>query len=231
MSLHQVLEELRRSDRPRLVLVPDPGEARSVALLAGSFDPITVAHAALAEAAAERAELVVLVYAARALPKEGPVPAPLLAEAERLRILEAFCRRRPGLVVGMCSHGLLADQVAAARERFPGSELFLVMGSDKALQVLDPRWYEDREAALDLLFREARVLHAAREEQGRAVEEALRAPENARWRGRFEGLPVAPGVGGVSSRLVRELLRRGRDVRHLVPPEAYRALTRAAAGQ
>ena len=47
-----LLEELRQAERPRLVVVPEPkAEPASVALLAGSFDPLTVAHEAMAEAA------------------------------------------------------------------------------------------------------------------------------------------------------------------------------------
>src|SRR5207302_5234941 len=80
-----VVEHLRRSARPSLVAWPEPWPApASVALLPGSFDPVTVAHAAMARAAEERAELVVLVYSARTLPKEGRPGPPLLREPERL---------------------------------------------------------------------------------------------------------------------------------------------------
>jgi nicotinic acid mononucleotide adenylyltransferase len=224
MSLDELISELRSADRSVLHLLSDPGAPAGVALLAGSFDPLTVGHEALARAASQPADLVILVYSVKPLSKEGPVPPPLLREAERLHVLERFCRARPGMAVGLASRGLLAEQLAAARDRFPQASISLVMGSDKVLQLLDPHWYEDREAVLSGLFREARVLYAVRAGEEGAVEVALDRAENTGWRDRFERVPVPPELASVSSRLVRERVRRGEDVGHLVPPEALRAL-------
>src|SRR5207237_3714278 len=140
-------EAARGATRPRLDLVPDPGPMRTLALLAGSFDPITVAHEALSREAAVRVRLVALVYSVRTLPKEAPGPPPLLSEVARLEVLQRFCAARPGHVLGVASHGLLAEQADAAAARFPRTELWLVMGSDKVLQLLHPKWYGDRDAA------------------------------------------------------------------------------------
>jgi nicotinamide-nucleotide adenylyltransferase len=220
-GVREILERLRKLDRPSLVVRPEPDWAPgSVALLSGSFDPVTVAHVALAEAASRLVDLVVLVYSVRTLPKEGPVPPPLLSEEERLEAVERVCAAR-GFALGLCSRGLLADQVVAAAERFPGAALWLVAGSDKVLQLLDPRWYADRDRALEELFSRAGVLYAVRAGDEGRVEEALRRQENERWRGRFRRLDVAPAVAAVSSREVRERVARGEDPRDLVPPEAW----------
>lgn len=220
-----LLEELRRAREPTLVVHPEPGPAGTVALLPGSFDPLTVAHAALVEAARrDGAELVVLLYSVRTLPKEGEVPPPLLSELERLAALDRFARTKPGLAVGLCSHGLLADQVEAAARRFPSSELWVVVGSDKVLQLFDPRWYEDRDEALGRLFGRAAVRYAVRAGEAGRVEEVLARPENVRWRDRVRPLAADPSVASVSSRMARELLRRGEDVRGLVPPEVLPVL-------
>jgi hypothetical protein len=93
------------------------------------------------------------------------------------------------------------------------------MGSDKVLQILDPSWYEDRDAALESMMGMARVLYAVRTGDERNVERTLSLPGNVRWRDRFERLPVRPEVAEVSSRTVRDLVRKGRDVSPLVPPE------------
>jgi nicotinic acid mononucleotide adenylyltransferase len=212
-----LLEELRHADRPRLVVAPEPGTVpAAVALLAGSFDPLTVAHAAMAEAASRRVDLVVLVYSVRTLPKEAEASPPLLGEEERLAILERFTRERTGLAVGLCSHGLIAEQVDAATSRFPGSELAVVLGSDKLLQLLDHRWYQDRDAVLEPMFSRARVLYALRPGDEHAVEATLR--EHVRWRAVIERLEVPPHVAAVSSRGVRDRVRRGEDVSGLIPP-------------
>ena len=224
MWFDTVVDELMAAAEPTLYLHPDLGRPSRLALLPGSFDPLTAAHAAVAEAAAARVDAVVFVLAVRALPKEGRVSEPLLSDRDRVSILDDYCRSRSRFAVGLCSHGLIAEQSCAARVRFPTSQLFLAVGSDKVLQLLDPKWYGDRERSLHELFTEAEVLYAPRAGEESAVEEALERPENAEWRGSFHVLHVPPEVATVSSGLVRELLREGQDVRHLVPPEVGRAL-------
>ncbi len=224
MELRGALEELRAASRPLLLVVGGGAGLRTarpgrVALLSGSFDPPTAGHLALAEAVVGRSDLVVLVYSVRTLPKEGVGPPPLLSEEERVGAIRRVARAHPGLAAGVCSHGLLADQAAAAADRFPGAELCLVMGSDKVVQLLDPRWYRDRDATLSALFARAGVIYAERAGHGGGLEALLERPENRRWRDRFERVELPPEVAAISSREVRERLRRGEDVSALVPPE------------
>ncbi len=221
MDFESELERLRLTEKPSLLLSRElPTPPASVALLSGSFDPVTVAHAALTDAAARLADLVVLVYSARTLPKEGTAPPALLPEADRLKVLERFCEIHPTTAVGLCSHGLLADQVVAARERFPTQRLFSVMGSDKVLQLLDPKWYDDRDDALEGLFRGARILYAERAGEEGLVATALRRRHNLQWRDRFTRLDVPSEVASISSRSVRTLVAAGRDPAEFVVPEA-----------
>jgi nicotinic acid mononucleotide adenylyltransferase len=167
---------------------------------------------------------VLLVYSVRTLPKEGPTSQPLLSETERLAVLEAFSEARPGIEPALSSHGLLAEQVQAARARFPSSDLALVMGSDKVRQVLDPKWYKDRRRALQVLFSEARILYAVRTGDQGVVEDLLRNRENARWKDRFVRLEVPSDLAAVSARLIRKRLATGGDVARLVPIEAMSLL-------
>jgi cytidyltransferase-like protein len=224
------MESLRASMRPAL-LVQHMGRAPArVAVLPGSFDPITIAHAALAEAAAAWADLTILLYSVRTIAKEETVEPPLLSEPDRIRSLQAFSRGKAGLEVGLCSHGLLVDQVRAARDRFASARLRLAVGSDKLLQLLDPTWYEDPEAALAALFEQAEVMYALREGEEPAVKRALADVRNAKWSGRVQQLDVPPNVASVSSRLVRSLARQGRDVGRFVPAEALPYLPRSTGG-
>lgn len=228
------LEPLRVAADPTILVEPDPGSPSSVALLAGSFDPITVGHDAMARAAARWAQAVLLVYAVRTLPKDGAPTPPLLSEPERLRVLHAFCTPRRGMAVALCSHGLLAEQVEAAARRFPAARLAVVAGSDKVLQLLHPRWYPEgrRDAVLGTMFGRAEVWYAVREGDGDALASALDLPANRPFASRIRALRgVDPEVADVSSRRVRERARQGRDVSGLVPPEALAALVRAAAAR
>jgi hypothetical protein len=93
----------------------------------------------------------------------------------------------------------------------------VVAGSDKVVQVLDPAWYEDRDAALGAMFEAAGVLYAVREGDEQGLERTLSLPENVKWKGCFRRLPVRGDVARISSRTVRSLLREGRDVSSLVP--------------
>jgi nicotinamide-nucleotide adenylyltransferase len=131
--------------------------------------------------------------------------------------LLAHCASSPDLGVALCSHGLYADQAVAIAEAFPGSRLTFGLGSDKLVQLVDPSWYEDRDAALDDLFARAEVVYALRKEDDGRIGAALGAA--GRWRHRLRSLEMPATVTGVSSRQVRELVRRGGDPSAYVPPE------------
>jgi nicotinic acid mononucleotide adenylyltransferase len=219
-SFDQQLTRLRRAESPTLLVTGEPTpRPKSIALLSGSFDPMTVAHAALADGASRLVDLVLLVYSARTLPKEESAPPSLLRETDRLEALERFRQRHAKTAVAISSHGLLAEQVEAARERFPTQGLFMVVGSDKVLQMLDPKWYEDRDRTLEGLFREAVVLYADRAGEESAVEAALKRPENAPWADRFKRLNVPARVAAVSSTSVRTLIEAGKNPSDLVVEE------------
>src|SRR5919197_4535193 len=100
VDLAPLIERLGSSAHPALEVVPDLGSPPSVALLAGSFDPLTIGHEALSREAARRAGAVLLVWAVRSLPKEGTAPPPLLSGMDRVAILERFCAQRSGHAVG-----------------------------------------------------------------------------------------------------------------------------------
>lgn len=98
----------------------------------GSFNPPTVAHLAIADAARRRFGLdrVDLVLSRRALGKED-VERPLLRH--RFDVLAAVARRVPWLGVELTDAQLLAD-IAAGYD-------VLILGADKWHQVLDPVFY------------------------------------------------------------------------------------------
>jgi phosphopantetheine adenylyltransferase len=108
----------------------------------GSFDPPTVAHLAVAEAAVAAAglERLDLVISRVALGKEHLDPHRL---AERVAVLEAVAATRPWLGVAVTDARLVTD-IARSYDA-------VVMGADKWRQVNDPSWYADvaeRDAAV-----------------------------------------------------------------------------------
>ena len=116
--------------RPLPVLSKGPIGCRR--RLPGTFDPPTVAHIAIAEAAISQGALdrVDLVVSATPLGKQPTVPT----LADRLRVLDEVASSRPWLAVVLTEQRLIAD-IAAGYQA-------VVLGADKWLQVIDPVWYE-----------------------------------------------------------------------------------------
>ena len=106
----------------------------------GSFNPPTVAHLAVAEAAVRQGRLarVDLVLSRVALGKEAVVEPTV---DQRRVVLEAVATGRPWLGVAVTDARLIAE-VAAGYDA-------VVMGADKWAQVLDPAWYGGSAAARD----------------------------------------------------------------------------------
>jgi hypothetical protein len=150
----------------------------------GTFDPPTVAHLAVAEAALDQAGLdaVHLVVSRAPLGKEPTVPT----FEDRVAVLEEVAVTRSWLTV-VVTEGRLMAEVAAGYDA-------VILGMDKWLQVVDPAWYggsvEVRDAAVAAL---PPVLLAARD--GAAYAGPL--PSDARL------LDVPLAHGPVSSTLVR----------------------------
>ncbi len=106
----------------------------------GSFDPLTIAHVAIADAVREHhdAASVDLVISHQALDKEGrshrPVP-------DRVAVIESHRIRRPWIRPLVTQAQLLVDIAH-------GYDL-LVVGADKWHQLHDPRYYGDSNEARD----------------------------------------------------------------------------------
>jgi hypothetical protein len=157
----------------------------------GSFNPPTVAHLAIADAARRTAALDVVDLVVSRVPLgKGAVEVPTLDD--RVAVLEAVAASRPWLGVRLTDDRLLVD-IASGYD-------VLVMGADKWAQVRDPVWYESVAARDHALARlPARVLVAPR--LGFAAEGA-------------EVLDLGDDHGAVSSSAARD------GASHLMLPEA-----------
>jgi hypothetical protein len=111
----------------------------------GTFDPPTVAHLAIAEAAREQCGLDGVDFVLNRRPLGKGMVRPL---ATRVAMLEAVAATRPWLSVTVTDDVHLAD-IASGYD-------VLVLGADKWAQVVDPSFYasvEERDAALGRLPR------------------------------------------------------------------------------
>lgn len=112
----------------------------AIGVYPGTFDPLTIAHLAVAEAALRRFSLerVELVLSVEPLgkPAHGSSTA-----RDRVARLEQDTADRDWLQVTMTRSRLIAD-IAAGYD-------VVIMGADKWMQVNDPHWYDDDPAARD----------------------------------------------------------------------------------
>lgn len=111
-----------------------------VGVYPGSFNPPTVAHLAIAEAARAEHELdrLVLSVSRSALAKEHVEHPPF---DDRIAVLHESVAQLDWVEVRVTHHQLLADVAE-------GFDL-LVVGADKWRQLHDPVWYDDDPAARD----------------------------------------------------------------------------------
>jgi hypothetical protein len=130
------------------------GAVAGVGAYPGSFNPPTIAHLAIAEAAVRQAGLkrVDLIVSRTPLGK-GTVALPTFED--RVAVLEAIAATRTWLGVRVTDAQLLAD-ISAGYDA-------VIVGADKWAQVMDPAWYGGSVVARDAaVARLSRVLLAPR---------------------------------------------------------------------
>ena len=179
--------------------------AQRIGLFGGSFDPVHLGHTMVARAAVDELALdrLFIIPAARSPFKPEDEPAPAAVRLEWLRLAfvdEPRCEidaqeiEREGVSYSI-------DTVRAMAERFPEAELFYLIGADHVPTL--PEW---REA--EALARLATFVIVPR-----PGETENQFPEP--FRGRvLRGQPMA-----ISASDIRQRLREGKSIEHLVPPK------------
>ena len=233
-ALHEAVETLDLAAPPTThILYPEAlPPLRRVGILCGSFNPLTLAHTELAERACEtyQLECVFFTLAKVTIDKERVTG---LGLEDRLLLLSLYAQRHPHTGVALVNRGLYFEQAQAFRSLLGARvELNFVVGMDKLVQILDPRYYQDRDTALGQLFALASLIVAnrgdmAQEEFARLLDQ----PENRPYRShvRFCSLPAS--VTDLSATAVREALAIGKTVTDQVPAgsASFLAETRAFA--
>jgi nicotinamide-nucleotide adenylyltransferase len=197
---------------------PTPGTR--LGLLAGSFNPPTIAHQVLALAGLSAGGLDRVWYtlSIHTVGKEVVTGAAL---DDRLLLLELLAQDDPRLGVLLINHGLYVDQAKVIRAAYPTlTDLVCLVGYDKIVQIFDPRYYDDRDAELDQLFTLVTFLVAPRGNDDAAdLAELLGRSENRRFTGAIRPLDLPPDLREVASSHVRIGLTEGRQSDQTVPPE------------
>lgn len=224
---HHLVEATRMAEDPLAQCAAGERLLRSaprVGLLAGSFNPMTLAHIALARAARRELQLDAVVWTCAVVTVDKERVSRATVE-DRIAQLAAFSRRRACAVV-VVNRGLYVAQARALRAlAAPGARLVILIGFDKLVQIFDPRYYADRDAALHELFALADLAVAPRAGFGPDAMDALLARrENRPFAPHISTLRMEPTYTATSATEVRQ---RARDaavadtqLARLVPPEA-----------
>jgi len=187
-----------------------PSSAR-VGVLAGAFNPVTVAHLALARAALAHVGEVVFV-----LPKVFPhKPYHGAPFAERVQMLHAALADEPAFSIAAADGGLFVEIAAECREAYGQNvRLTFLCGRDAAERVL--KWdYGDREG-VDNMLGKFDLLVAARRGELEIVANARHSVRILALDGEFDH---------VSSTEIRDRIAQGLPWEHLAP-EGARELVR-----
>jgi nicotinic acid mononucleotide adenylyltransferase len=221
-QIQALLNQLDPAAPPRAVVVPDSPQPRgSIIVFPGAFNPPTKAHLGMLRQAWRYANqhAPMLVYAAfsKVTVDKEAVERPLLLDRVLL-LSEVLQKELPYTGIMLFNRGLYVEQAEAVRVSFPAvREVFFLIGFDKIVQILDERYYKDRNAALKELFSLAQLLVAPRGKGGaEQLAELLNRPENRMFAPFIHELPLSRAYRNVSSTSVRQHLEAHRSD---VPPE------------
>lgn len=190
--------------------ITPPTPPLRLGLFGGSFDPVHLGHLLVAQAALEELGLsrVVFIPAAQSPFKPGTAPAP---PALRLRWLRIALAGRPefdvdGLEFRRPGPSYTIDTVREFASRFPGASLHWLIGADHVATL--PQWRDATELA--------RLVTFVVIPRPGCEPSPLPAPYRLQF---LRGWPLS-----VSSSELRDRLRAGRPVAHLLPPFVAEAI-------
>src|SRR6266480_3348592 len=211
-QVQSLLDQLDPQVPPQALIVPgSPTPEGKIIVFPGSFNPPTTAHLALLKQAWQfaREHGPMHIYAAisKHTTDKEYVQRPLLLD--RIILLETLLRhhlRHTGIM--LFNRGLYVEQAEAVHSAFPQvTKLFFLIGFDKIVQIFDPRYYEDRDLALQELFELADFLVAPRGEAGpEELSILLDRPENRQYAGHVHALPLSATYRYISSTRIRQVL-------------------------
>ena len=220
-SIQRQLDQLRPGAPAQALLVPgSPQQPRANIIgFTGAFNPPTTAHLALLKQAQQYARQQdcqnvsrrnlthsTHLYAAfsKVTVNKEKLERPLLLD--RVMLLQQLLRRRlPHAGLLLFNRGLYVEQARALRHSFPAvKRIYFLMGYDKIVQIFDPHYYQDRDAELEALFREAQMLVAPRgNDDDNALQRLLEQPENRRFARHVHAIPFNPIYRDISSTSIR----------------------------
>jgi nicotinamide-nucleotide adenylyltransferase len=220
-AIRRVMEVTNSAGRPQINLVHKAkkgvdGPNQRLGVLPASFDPLTKAHVAIVSEARKRGMDEILLL----LDKRNVDKRSFGASLEDRILLVASFFKEEDVSVGVSSHGLFMEKLRALRRLYPPStRIYFLVGYDTILRVLDKKYYQDREAALDELFEGSEFLVAGRGDKGeKEIPSLFEKEENKRFKSKMKTIDIAP-FAFISATEIRRRIKRGESLEALVPEE------------
>ncbi|MDP6560068.1 MAG: hypothetical protein QF619_08130 [Candidatus Binatia bacterium] len=230
--VRDVLQGLDPAHLPRAIAMGEglPSASTRIGFLSGSFNPPTLAHVELALQAKKSLHLDRLIFVISKVTVDKERVEGLLLE-DRLLLLSLLAENLEGTSVVLVNRGLYFEQTSAYRSLLGNrAKIYLIVGLDKVMQIFDPHYYEDRDAALKTLFAEAQMIAAGRGHwEGGDLERLLTRTENQVFQDRVYPLELSEGVREISSSALRAIIAAGKSFEDQLPELVQRVLTEIGA--
>ncbi|MCZ6449717.1 MAG: hypothetical protein O6918_02445 [Deltaproteobacteria bacterium] len=232
IHFREILEGLNPADPPEAVLI-DIGQEFSparIGILSGSFNPPTLAHIELARRAKQTFKIDHILFTISRVTIDKERVEGLSLE-DRLLLLSLIAEEEGSASVAAVNRGLYFEHALAFRSLLgTHSRIYFIVGMDKVIQIFDPRYYQDRDAALKILFTEAQLIAAGRHPWGKEeLGKLLDREENRPYQDRVYSLTLPEEVRGLSSSELRTVIAKGDSVGGQLPKVVERFIAESGA--
>ena len=210
--------------RPRVTLskrAASPGPAR-LGVLGGAYNPITLAHLAVGEAAMQKFGIDEVLFLLPQVPPHKTIFGASLEQ--RLEMMRLAAADAPHASVGISTHGLFVDMYEGLLAVYPQRpQVFFLTGRDAAERIL--AWhYDDAETVLKHMFDSFQFIVCSRQGPFQLPDDPLLKP----YQDRIHSCPLPPQAEAISATEVRRRCESGLPIDDLVsaPVAAYIAAHR-----
>jgi nicotinic acid mononucleotide adenylyltransferase len=207
----QDIPHLRLVRRAPQGLSPAQGRRR-LGVLGGAYNPITLAHVAMADAVVQTFHLHEVLFVVPQVPPHKTIFGATLEQ--RLAMMQLAVADYPYASVGLSTHGLFIDIYHGLLPVYPPQpEVFFLTGRDAAERILT--WhYEDAPAALRQMFTAFELIVCDRDGAFRLPDDPL-LTQYAR---KIHRCALPASYNAVSSTEVRQRCQQGLAIDTLVAP-------------
>lgn len=195
--------------------VPPQAPGR-LGVLGGAYNPITLAHLAIADTVVSTFGIQEVLFVLPQVPPHKTIFGASLEQ--RLEMMRLAVADRPYATVGLSTHGLFLDMYQGLLGVYQHhTEVFFLTGRDAAERILT--WpYDDAAVALRQMFTAFQLIVCDRKGPFHLPDDPLLAP----YRQRIHCCTLPPGFNHVSATAVRQRCQQGLPVDDLVPQAVAR---------